>query len=211
MKKASILLLLVFALTSCASSYLKEYENVNKTKNSYDKIIVIGRSSNQVSRLKFENYVVQYLNEQGVDAVASHTVASTKNIQRKFSKSEINAIEKELLEQGINGSIITNFINTQEYKDVIPGTTSTNYYPRRIGRFGRGYAYYPLTTWQPDQILTGVKYLFETSFYKLNQETDDNLQWLGQFEIKDPNNVDKISKAYAKELVEILLKESITQ
>lgn len=211
LKKLSLLLVLTLVLSSCGSSYLKDYENISNEKKSYNKIIVIGRSSDELSRVKFENDLVQYFSEQGITAVASHKVAATSNIQNDYSESEINAIQKELIEQGIDGSVITSFIDSQNYQEVISGGTSTNYYPTRVGRFGRGFAYYPITTWQPDQIQTGIKYRFESSFYRLGQEADDNLQWLGRFEIKDPNNLDQISSDYAKELASKLLKESISQ
>lgn len=209
MKKTSVLLVFVLILTSCGSSFLKNYENISKTKKSYNKIIVIGRSSDQISRIKFEDNVVNHLKEEGVEAVASYKIDITKNIQKDFSEAEVNAIEKELLAKGIDGSIITNFINSEKYQEVIPGNSSTNYYPVRYGRFGRAWGYYPISTWEPDQIQVGVKYLFETSFYKLNENDEDNLQWLGRFEVKDPSDLNKIATKYAKELVTKLVKESI--
>ena len=78
-----------------------------------------------------------------------------------------------------------------------------------MGRFGRYLAYYPVTTWEPDQLKTGTKYVFESSFYHLKDDPGDNLQWIGRFELKDPSSIQKTAENYAEELVTVLLKESI--
>lgn len=211
MKKLSGLLIAIFLLTSCGSNYLKSYENVSKTKNNYDKIVVVGRSSDEMIRIKFENDMVQYFSEQGITAVASHTINETKNIARKLSNGEMDAMEKQLVQQGFDGCVITSLVDSQEYEEVIPGNSNTNYYTGRFGRFGRGYSYYPVTTWQPDQVREGVKYIFQSSFYQLSKAPGENLQWIGRFEVKDPYNIDKITNSYAKELVNSLNEESISE
>ncbi len=202
------MLLFTFSLVSC-SSYLTSSENVGKTKKSYDKILVLGRSKDNTTRIKFENQMVEQLQANGVNAIASHTIDGTKNVNREFSESEVQNVKKKLVSAGFDGAIITNLINSQEYTDVIPGNSSTTYIPARYGRFGRYYAYYPVTTWEPDQLKTGIKYVLESSLYNIKTDDGDNLQWVGRFELKDPTSLEKTSENYSKELVGALLKQSI--
>ncbi len=200
---------IAFLLGSC-KGYLTSSQNVSESKEPYEKVLVLGRSKDNSARIQFENQMVEELKANGVTAVASYTVDGTKNIEREFSESEVQNVEKKLIAQGFDGAIITNLINASEYTDVIAGNTSTIMVPARFGRFGRYYAHYPLTTWEPDQLVTGMKYVFESSFYSLKTGNDDNLQWIGRFEIKDPSSLIKTSSNYAKELVATLIKESIT-
>lgn len=209
MKIISTLFLMMIILTACGSSYLTGYENVSKTKNPYKKLIVIARTANDVARVKFENQIVDNLKMQGVDAISSFTIKETRNLELQFSEAEIEAIEKKLVMSGIDGAIITSLVNTQDYAEVFSGNSYTDYYPTRVGRFERGYSYYPVTYWEPDRISTGVKYVFESNFYKLDNVEKDNLQWMGRFEIKDPSNIDKLIVAYGNELVTNLLEVSI--
>lgn len=209
MKKAGILIALIMVLASCGTSYLKTSENVSKEKNVYSKVVVVGRISDQTSRIKFENEVVRFLGEQGVNAIPSHQVPLTRTIKESYTESEIQSLEGALLQQGFDGSIVTNFLDSSQYQEVVPGNSNTYYYPRVIGRFGRGYGYYPMSTWQPDQIEVGVKYSFQSALYKLGSDKAENLQWIGKFEVKDPYNIDAVVSDYAAELVQALMEQSI--
>lgn len=204
----AVILLFTFSLVGC-SSYLTSSENVGKTKKTYEKILVLGRSKDNTTRLKFENQVVEQLQANGVNAVASYTIDGTKDVNREFSESQVQNVKKKLVSAGFDGAIITNLINSEEYTDVIPGNSSTTYIPARYGRFGRYYAYYPVTTWEPDQLKTGIKYVLESNLYNIKTENGDNLQWVGRFELKDPTSLERTSANYSKELVGALLKQSI--
>ncbi|MDT0605971.1 hypothetical protein [Croceitalea rosinachiae] len=207
MKIVSYLLIVVF-LSSC-SSYLTSSENVSKTKTTYDKILVIGRSKDKTARIKFESQVVARFKENGVMAKASYEVDGTKTLRSTTSESQTAAIVKKLVSQGFDGVVLTNLINTEEYTDVIPGNTSTTYIPARYGRFGRHVGYYPISTWEPNQLKTGMKYIFESSFYNLTKKKGDNLEWVGRFELKDPSSIERTTDIYSKELVQALLKNNI--
>ncbi|MEM9141362.1 MAG: hypothetical protein AAGA86_00150 [Bacteroidota bacterium] len=178
-------------------------------KQEYDRILVMGRSKDKTARLKFENQVVELLKSNGVNAVASYTRDGTRDLSRKFSDSEIQHFKTQLVSEGLDGAIITNLIDSEAYTDVIPGNTETTFVPARYGRFGRYYTLYPVTTWEPDQLVSGTRYIFESSLYHIEKKQGDNLQWVGRFELKDPGSIEKSSEQYAKELVAALLKNSI--
>nr|WP_299342817.1 hypothetical protein [Allomuricauda sp.] len=198
----------IFLLSSC-SSYLTSSENVSQTKNDYEKILVVGRSKDKTARIKFENSVVSQLAEQGLQGVASYSANKVIDINKKYSDGELATLKKKLTSNGYDGVIVTNLINTEAYTDVVPGGSSTTYVPTRVGRFGRYLAYYPVTTWEFDQLKSGTKYIFESSLYQLNESSKDNLQWVGRFEVKDPSSIEKTAENYAGDLVSALVKASI--
>ena len=211
MNSSSLLKVCFFCLIlSGCSSYLTSYENINPSKNTYEKILVVGRSKSKTARIKFENSVVNQLKESGISAVASHAAKAIIDLNKKYSESELATLKKNLMTDGFDGVIVTNLINTEEYTDVIPGGTSTTYIPRRVGRFGRYFAYYPVTTWEPGELKSGTKYNFESSLYRLTDDAGENLQWIGSFAVKDPSSLEKTVNNYAKDLTEALLKNSIS-
>ena len=196
-------------LLSC-SSYLTSSENVSKAKNDYDKILVVGRSKDKTARIKFENSVVSQLAEKGLNGISSYAANALININKEYSDSELVTLKKKLMYNGYDGVIVTNLINTEAYTDVVPGNTSTAYIPRRVGRFGRYLTYYPITTWEPDQLKSGTKYIFESSLYRLAENPGDNLQWIGRFEVKDPSSLETTVDNYAKDLTSALVKNSVS-
>jgi len=189
---------------------LTSSENVGKTKKNYEKILIIGRSKDKTARIKFENSVVAELEENGVAGVASHAANKIIDLNKKYSDSELSTLKKKLISNDYDGVIVTNLINTEEYTDVIQGNTSTAYVPARVGWFGRYLTYYPVTTWESDQLITGTKYVFESSLYRLAEGVDNNLQWIGRFEVKDPTNLDATVNNYAKDLTKALVKNSVS-
>ncbi|WP_422858448.1 hypothetical protein ACOKFD_13820 [Flagellimonas sp. S174] len=211
MKKPTIIagFLFLFLLQGC-SSYLTSSENVSKTKNNYDKFLVVGRSKDNTARIKFENSVVSQLAEQGLNAVSSYSANAMVDINKKYSDSELASLKKKLMSNGYDGVIVTNLINTEAYTDVVPGSTSTAYVPARVGRFGRYLTYYPITTWEPDQLKSGTKYIFESSLYRLAESSGDNLQWVGRFEVRNPSSLEKTVSNYALDLTKALVKNSVS-
>lgn len=210
MKKFPVLaLILLLTLSSCSSKYLTSSSNVSQEKKNYDKILVVAISNDLTSRIRFENQVVNDFAERGVTALSSMDVIKKDSFNKKLTEAEIDMLRNTLKEAGFDGIIITNLIDASQYTDVIPGNTNTAYYPARYGRFGRYYSYYPVTYWEPDQVVTGVKYTLESVLYDLRIDNTDNLQWVGRFQVKDPSSISKAVTKYADELVEALLETSI--
>ena len=118
--KISILLrasCLCFFLSAC-SSYLTTAENISKTKQSYNKILVVGRSKDNTARVKFENSVVEQLQQNGVSAMASYSLDGAKDITKEYSEAQIAQFKQKLISYGVDGVIVTNLINTEQYTDV---------------------------------------------------------------------------------------------
>lgn len=212
MKKLFLLFLAGLVLQSCKSSYLNQSTNVSGQKKQYDKILVVSRTSDITTRISSEKSIVSALSQNGINAEASSNVIETKTFVTKPTVDELNEMVTRLIEQGYNGVIITNLIDSSEYTDVIPGN-SVGYgaMPVRYGRFGRYYGAYPISTWEPDRISTGVQYILESCLYDLRTKSGDNLQWVGRFKIKDPSNLSKTTDNYSRELSEALIENSISK
>jgi hypothetical protein len=205
------LFLLSFIFSSCSSSYLKDSTNVSNTKKQYDKILVIARAKDKTTRINFENQVVKDFAENGVNATSSRDIFQSENFERELSEKEIEELRLSLVKKGYSGVVITNLISKDQYTDVVPGSTSTAYVPVRYGRFGRYSGTYPMSYWEPDQVKVGIQYTLESCFYDIRQNLNDNLQWVGRFQLKDPKSLTKSINKYSKELTENLMLESIAQ
>jgi len=212
MKKTIVLLVFSALLVSgCSSSYLQNSSNVSQIKKSYDKILVVARAKDNLSRIKFEDQVVQDFAAQGISALSSMDVIKTESFSKELTEKDIEKLRVKLVADGFSGVLITNLVNAEQYTDVIPGNTRTAYYPTRYGRFGSYYRAYPVSYWEPDQVKVGVKYTLESCLYDITVDQKDNLQWVGRFQVKDPSSLIKFIEKYSKELTEALLTESISQ
>ena len=196
-------------LADCSNSYLRESTNVSNVKKNYDKILVVAHTKDKVARIRAEGLVVNELGLRGVNAASSVDVIKTENFSKELSEDEINTLISKLIEAGFSGVLITNVINTEQYKDVIPGGSNVEYHPPQYGRFGQYYSYYPATSWEPDRIETAVDYTVESCFYDITSAKQDNLQWVGRFKLKNPTDIKEAIAQYSRELANALTEQSI--
>jgi len=210
-KKITILGITAFLVLGCASAYLKDSSNISNAKKSYDKILVVARAKDKIVRFNFEDQVVRDLAAQGIVAESSKDVIQTESFSKEINEQDIENLRNKLTQDGFSGVIITNLINTSEYTDVVPGGSSTGYYPVRYGRFGRYYRAYPVSYWEPDQVEVGVEYTLESCLYDITVDQKDNLQWVGRFKVRNPESLVKTIEKYSKELTTALLDQSISR
>jgi len=196
-------------LMGCGSSYLRESTNVSNIKKQYDKILVVAHTKDKVARIRAEGLVVKELGLRGVKAESSVDVIKTENFSQEMSEKEIETLISQLLDAGFSGVLITNVINTEQYKDVIPGGSNVEYQAPQYGRFGLYYSYYPATSWEPDRIVASVDYTVESCLYDITMAQKDNLQWVGRFKLKNPEDIKEAIAQYSKELSDALLEQSI--
>ncbi|AUP79999.1 hypothetical protein [Flavivirga eckloniae] len=209
--KYTLLLTVVALLSHCSSSYLQNSLNISKTKKHYKKILVVGNTSNKIARNTFESNVVKHFTEQGVIAKASIDDPLTKTLPGQITEEEAKAIKNLLIEAGYDGIVISNLVNKEQYLHVEEGNNFNYYnYPYHYRRFESYYGYYDPYYWgKQDEIKTGTRFSFESNFYNLTHHNEENLVWVGRFKITDPADLDRTSDKYAKDLVIVLLQESI--
>ena len=198
-----------FLLADCSNSYLRQSTNVSNIKKKYDKILVVAHTKDKVARIRAEGLVVNELGLRGVKAESSVDVIKTEKFSQEMSEKEIETLISQLLDAGFSGVIITNVINTEQYKDVIPGGSNIEYYAPQYGRFGQYYSYYPATSWEPDRIEAAVDYTVESCLYDITVAQKDNLQWVGRFKLKNPEDIKEAIAQYSKELTDALIDQSI--
>jgi len=198
-----------FLLADCGNSYLRQSTNVSNTKKNYDKVLVVAHAKDKVARIRAEGLVVNELGLRGVKAESSVDVIKTENFSEEMSDEEIETLISQLLDAGFSGVLITNIINREQYKDVIRGGSNIEYQPPQYGRFGQYYNYYPATSWEPDRIAKGVDYTVESCLYDITVDQKDNLQWVGRFKLKNPEDIKEAIAQYSKELADALIDQSI--
>lgn len=76
--KNVVVLLLSIVIVSCAGTSVKESWILEGHNKSYKQPMIIGISDSQQTRRLYENYMVAELNKKNINAIASHTLISSK-------------------------------------------------------------------------------------------------------------------------------------
>lgn len=207
MVKLLFLGLLIIINSGCKSSYLTEAQNFSNIKKSYAKILVVGRTESELAKRKFENKLVQALKERGINAIASYDL-NFVTMPTEPSEKDLDDLTAKLIENGVDGVIVTHMVHSEQY---VQQTSTPTPYARPIyyRRFRRYYVHYDPFAWDSPQLETNTRYFLESALYTLNNSPSDNLQWVGQFKISNPQNLDKTIDGYSQELVNLLVENSI--
>ena len=203
---APVLLCLLFA--GCGT-YMTQYRNVSEAKKTYSNILVLGYFQNRIARGLLEREISQFLTDKAVQATPSRNSDIDFGLERQLTDEEIAGIRRELIEKGYDGIIVTTLLDTGEDREEIPPFISTSDMPMQYNSFSSYFGFYPALSWEPGRVVTETYFILESSLYTLDQEPGENLQWLGRFKVSDPEDVEKLTRQYARELGRALLANSI--
>lgn len=190
--KTIYLFAICLLLASCASPYLTDSISVSDGQDPFQNILIFADSKDQVSKIMFERQVKSEMIAIQKGSVTSGEVS--------LDADDPEVIARSLQSQGVDGVIVTTLLSEDNYEKVIPGTPGTYYYPRRFGRY---WGAYPMSDWSPDRVVSGKVYSFQSALYDLRKK-EDNLIWVGKFQVKDPSNIEKIINKVAVELVDAM-------
>ena len=206
------LLMLSLTFSGCGSSFMTQSETLSDSKNSYSKILVVSRGSNEIARSLLEQDIARELEKHGVSAVAYHKESGIGiPVDVELTDAQFEDLERQVEEGGYDGAIITHLVNVEEYRDLIPAglypsTTAQNY-----GYFMYYWGFYRVYDIAPGTSTEGLRFELESALYNLRGTSSNSLQWLGRFKLEDPEDIQKATAQYAKELVSAMMKESISK
>ncbi len=193
-------------LWSCATSMKYTWTKENFEGKHFNKILVLTITKNLQSRTQFENTVVKYLAEEGINATNSLSVFTPVENYEKLSEKEIG----ERIKNGnYDGVLITTLIdiNTQD----VMVNNSAAYYPMPYAYGYRSYIYSGYGhMYAPDYYRQQKTYVLESRLYDITAESaKDAIVWSGQSSLTDPSSSESASKSYADRLVNTLIKSGV--
>ncbi|MGB5653608.1 MAG: hypothetical protein WBM56_07220 [Robiginitalea sp.] len=200
----------VMLMTGCGSMYMTKSQTVVKEKKSYSKILVIARGKNEIARSIFEQDVARTLEGHGIDGVAYHKESGIGiPVDSELTEAQIADLKNKVMDMGFDGVILTHLVNAEQYKELIPTGVYPSTDPNYYGQWGYYFVYYPVMDWSPGYSVEGTRLELESALYDVRATDGNSLQWLGRFKLDDPEDLQKATSNYAKELVTALRQESI--
>ena len=195
-----ISLIVVTFLWSCSTTMKYTWTKENFEGKKFDKVLVLTLSKNLKWGTLFENTVVQYLGEEGVNATNGLNVFTPVEDVSKLTEEEI---ESRIKNGNYDAVLVTTLIdiNTRDVQ-----VNNTNYYPYMYGGY-YGYGYrgfiHSNYNYMYNQSYREEKtYVLETRLYDVNEANQrEAVVWSGQSEMVDPSGAETASKAYADKLV----------
>jgi len=213
MKLLSMLFTLVLVMASCSSVKVVDSwkaDNINDLADQ--KILVIARSDDMVSRQRFEQEIADRLRAKGIDATESYKKFPAMKHNQKLTEAEIQQRIEIVKSEGFHGVILT--VLKDKSKEIVTSETggyvSGGYYPSYYGGYYGGFGGYYGRVYSPygygyggtyvpseTRTYTSETYSVETVIYNLDAEPGKQLMGVISIDITDPKSASKVAPDYA--------------
>ena len=172
----------------------------------YDKLLVIGMSTNVAARATVEDELVYFLRLKGINAIAASSVLPP---DRSIVSGPHEVAEAKLKEMGFDGIFAISLREKKESTKYVQGSAAyspTSYYG---GYYGSFYSYYPhmyTNVYQPGYYVASESIILNSSLFDV---ATGQLLWSAQSETTDPSDLDSFANSYARSMTSHLIKRDI--
>lgn len=217
-KQVLILAFLVVTFSSCGTSVKVtdswKADNINSLKG--EKILVIARADDQVTRQRFEQEIAERLRADGIDATESYTKFPSMKHHQKRTEAEIDQVVQIIKNEGFQGVVLT--VLKDKSKEIVTsetgGYTAGGYYPSYYGGYYGGFGGYYGRVYSPygygyggtyvpseTRTYTSETYMLETVIYNLDLEKGKQLLGVVSVDITDPKSASEVAPKYADKVL----------
>jgi len=160
------------ALASCTAGtqLTSSWAEPTAAGHTYQKIVVVGATDRAPTRHRYEDAFVTALQQRGLNALASYSVAGDGRLDK-------DAAAAKLQEIGADAVIVTRLVDQESYQEYYPPTYSSvaapsAYYGGWYGYYSMGYSYQT----SPGYTVENKVFRIETNVYDVKNE---KLLWSG--------------------------------
>ena len=205
MKKLIIALLIV--LTGCSSAEMVDnWKNPDIVIFDASKVLLVGISNNEESRVNFENKLQKEFEIRDVEAVRSLDVFDVDFTNSKRTEKELDDLEQSLLDKDFDAILLTKIIGSETRQSFRKSINEL--YSNREG-FNEDYRSHQDIYNDEEYYETYTVYNAETSLYCICVGKKRSLIWRGNIDILDPDNVEKTIKDYVRLIVVALQEQDL--
>ena len=188
---------------------------------SNEKILVITRTDDMVSRQRFEQEIADRLRAEGIDATESYKKFPAMKHNEKQTEEQISQKVQIIKNEGYRGVVLT--VLKDMSKEIVTSETggyvSGGYYPSYYGGYYGGFGGYYGRVYSPygygyggtyvpseTRTYTSETYNLETVIYDLDREPGKQLLGVISIDLTDPKSASKVAPKYADAVLKQLKK-----
>lgn len=199
MKHLLKLLLVLFVISSCTTTKLvNHWKNPDIDTFKFNKVLIVGITSNKKARIKFEKKLKKKYEERGIEAVISLDFLDPKITSSEQSEAELIKIESKLVADGFDAILLTKVVGIE---DRVAFNQSYNAEKNINNDFFDEYYKYQNIYYKPNYYEEYSVYQAETSLYCICATENRNLLWKGYIDIINPTSIQKTISDYVNLII----------
>ncbi|MBJ2172884.1 hypothetical protein JBL43_01460 [Aureibaculum sp. A20] len=205
--KNIISILLGFMLVSCSSAELvNNWKNPDIDSFAPAKILIIGMTSNDEARQKFEEKLKQKYQSRGVEAVTSYELFEESLMSYRRSEDDLVMLEDSLIKDGFDSVLLTKVAGVEDRTAFFNKFDKDTNYGFKYDYYNNQEIYFNRNYYDEYKV-----YHVETSLYCICKTEERTLIWKGYIDIIDPNSINETVKDYINLVLFVLEEQNLIQ
>ncbi len=205
--KYSFFIVLLVILSSCSSiKMIDNYKNPDHVVFTAYKVLIVGMSPNEETRVAFETKLKNEFEKRNVEAMRSIDLFDVDFTMSAKTSEELDAVEQRLIDKDFDAVLITKVVGTENKQTFKQSMSELATYG---GTFRDDYLQYQNVYFDADYFKSFKIYHTETSLYCICQDRERFLVWRGNIDIDDPKNIEKSMDDYVKLVVSDMEKKDV--
>lgn len=202
MKQLSIvLLLLIFGCSDV--SLVENWKNPDIVLFDAQKVLIVGMTSDEDARTKFENGLKKEFDKRDVESMRSLDVFDVNFTDSRKTEKELDYFEESLLDKDFDAILLTKIIGSETRQSLKKTMNQLN---NSKDGFNEDYRRHQNIYYEDEYYENFTVYNAETSLYCICSGKERSLIWRGSIDIMDPKNIEKTIDDYV-ELVIMAMEE----
>ena len=204
--KNLVIIIVATLFMSCSTTQLVDsWRNPDVPEFSSNKILIVGMTTNEQAREKFEKKLKKEYEKRGIEAVMSLEVFDASLTTEK-TEAELKELENKLIEDGFDSILFSKLIGVDDeiaynstYRDI-----DYSYRNFRDDYYRNQDIYF-----NPEYYIKYKVYHAETSLYCICPVKDRELIWKGYIDIVDPESANKTINDFVELVLYVLEEEQL--
>jgi hypothetical protein len=184
----------------------ENYTNPDHVAFTAYKVLIVGMSPNEETRIAFETNLKNEFEQRNVEAVLSIDLFDVDFTMSAKTSEELDAVEQQLIDKDFDAVLITKVVGTENKQTFKQSMSELASYS---GTFRDDYLQYQNMYYDADYFKSLKIYHAETSLYCICQDKERFLVWRGNIDIDDPKNIEKSMDDYVKLVVNSMQSQDV--
>ncbi|SDE49117.1 hypothetical protein [Cellulophaga baltica] len=197
--KKILLFVVLLALASCKTTKLvDEYKNPENVVFTAYKVLLVGMTPNEESRVAFENRLKEEFDKRKIESMRSIDLFDVNFTASAKTEEELKAVERQLLDKDFDAVLFAKVLGSESKQTLRKKISDWGNY---TGRFRDDYFQHQdiyNNDWSYDQFKV---YHTETTLYCICEGKEQSMVWRGSIDLTDPKNIDKSIDEYVNLVV----------
>ncbi|QXP56310.1 hypothetical protein H0I25_00530 [Cellulophaga sp. HaHa_2_95] len=197
--KKMLLFVVLIALAGCKTTKLvDEYKNPENVVFTAYKVLLVGMTPNEESRVAFENRLKEEFDKRKIESMRSIDLFDVNFTASAKTEEELKAVERQLLDKDFDAVLFAKVLGSESKQTLRKKISDWGNY---TGRFRDDYLQHQ-DIYNSDGSYDQFKvYHTETTLYCICEGKEQSMVWRGSIDLTDPKNIDKSIDEYVNLVV----------